>query len=474
MHRSFLLFLLPAVTTGLVGLFVMVPITTYYLEPRDFGVVAFLAALLAPFGPLSSAGAPWVVGGNYFHINAEARRSLLFHVLLVDLVLKGVVLLALWLSAPLALPFLMPDFEARHIDFFRIMLAATLCSGFWPTISYLLVVQRRAGLHAVIEICQYLAGALTTVVCLATLGLTTVSLVLGNFAAALALFCFCAVYAARQVRPSLDRAWLREIAVRGTPSIPANLSEMVASVSDRYFLGRWSGLDQLGIYSHSLQYRTAFAAGSKAFGRTFGPAALEAYAAGKSLPKLTGLLRPWYGVCAAGGVLVTLFSEDAVRLLTHDKFTAAAPLVPIWFGLVLSFALGTPYSQFLVATKRSRWVAWASMVSSGFAVALAAVGTWFLGAVGAALAVVGSNLALQLIFRRHALRFGCAPVGEAWFVAAVAATVAAYAVTYWLGAGLTARVLTAVLAVPALVAAFGVARGLAEMREATIKGALKQ
>ena len=54
--RSFLWFLLPTLLQTLIGVGVMVPITTYYLDPADLGTAAILTALAMLVTPLASTG----------------------------------------------------------------------------------------------------------------------------------------------------------------------------------------------------------------------------------------------------------------------------------------------------------------------------------------------------------------------------------------------------------------------------------
>ncbi len=72
--KSFLWFLLPTLLQTVVGVGVMVPITTFYLDPADIGTVAILTALAVLVIPLASTGDNWVLS-THWHATSEPGRK---------------------------------------------------------------------------------------------------------------------------------------------------------------------------------------------------------------------------------------------------------------------------------------------------------------------------------------------------------------------------------------------------------------
>ena len=56
----------------------------------------------------------------------------------------------------------------------------------------------------------------------------------------------------------LQRKWIAEVLKVGLPSIPANLSESLGNMADRYFIQAWFDFSQLGLYSHAQMYTNIF------------------------------------------------------------------------------------------------------------------------------------------------------------------------------------------------------------------------
>lgn len=112
--RSFLWFLLSTLLQTLIGVGVMVPITTYYLDPADLSTVAILTALAMLVTPLTSTGDNWVLSTHWHATPESGRKELLFNLLLANLGMKAVWVVLFWLLAPLVLPQLIRDYRPKY------------------------------------------------------------------------------------------------------------------------------------------------------------------------------------------------------------------------------------------------------------------------------------------------------------------------------------------------------------------------
>ena len=62
--QNLLYYLAPLILQSVIGVLVMVPVTTYYQDPKDIGIVAILSVNAIPIGALSSTGNAWILSGN--------------------------------------------------------------------------------------------------------------------------------------------------------------------------------------------------------------------------------------------------------------------------------------------------------------------------------------------------------------------------------------------------------------------------
>ncbi|WP_164924813.1 lipopolysaccharide biosynthesis protein [Thermodesulfovibrio yellowstonii] len=393
----------------------MVPVTTYYLEPKDFGIFAIINTIVMPIGPLSSTGVSWVLGGNYYKINEEERKILLFNLLILDFTFKFFWVIVFWLLSYLLLPVIIKDFEHRYILYFKLILLATLFTALWPTISYFIVLQQKGRLHAIFEIIPWLCGAITTIVSLSVFNFSTLALFLNPLVSGLTSFLLGLWYIKNYIKPIIVKKWLTEIFKVGIPSILVNLVDILTSVLSRYFIQKWINLSQLGIYSHSESYKTIFTMGTKAFSRSFVPPLLEAFSKNTSTEKIETQLKRWYGLLGLAGVFVTLFSYEIVNILTHGKFVKAAPLVPIWFFLILSFTYGMPGTQFLLVQKKNQFMMYSGIITGMIFISVIAFSVYQFGLFGAVISLVLYNFCIQLVRTIYAKKLGSRNLGEKYF-----------------------------------------------------------
>lgn len=410
-RKNFFYYILPSIVSALIGIF-LIPITTFFLDPKDFGIFAILNAFVMPVTALSSTGATWVLGANFFKVHGDEHKSFIFNLLFFDFLLKFLWIGVLWFVAPILLPHLVNGYETIYQSFFRFSLITIFLSAFTASISYSLVLNRNAKMHTLIEITGPVSSAIITIVCLYFLRLTTISLFIGPLGGEI-LSAVLGIWIVRNnVKFHLQKKWFKEIFVVGMPSIPMELVNLLANLSDKFFVQRFLNLPSLGIYSHSVNYKSIFGLGFKAFNRVFVPQALEKFSNGGNTEVIRKKIYKWLGLAALGGAFIALFSGEIVNVLSHGKFMAAAPLVPLWYLIIFSYGFGTTYQQFLSVKRKNVYMTISGIVTGLFSILLVAFGVWKFGILGAVIGALLANLITQFSFMIYARKLGCSSIGE--------------------------------------------------------------
>ncbi|MEK9132844.1 MAG: oligosaccharide flippase family protein [Patescibacteria group bacterium] len=445
-RKNFFYYLLPSIVSSLVGI-ATIPITTYFLDPKDFGVYAILSAFVMPVVALSTTGVSWVLGGHFYKTEGDDNRSLIFNILFFDFIFKSFWILLLWFLSPLLLPWLVNGYQAGYSLFFKLSLVTILLSTFTASISYALVLKREAKKHAVVEITGPIVSATVTILCLYVLKLTTISLFLGPLGAEIASVLIGLWFVRNSIKINLDKKWFREIIKVGLPSMPLELVNLLSNISDKYFVQRFMNLSSLGIYSHSTNYKSVFSLGFKAFNRVFAPHVLEGFSNENEIKiaKLKKQLVKWIGLAGIGGIFVSLFSKEVVNILSHGKFIEAAPLVPLWYLLIFFMGFGTTYQQFLFVRKKSLYLTISGVFTGVISIGLIALGAAKFGMMGAVVAALLANLVTQLSFKIYARKLGCASMGESRIFAMAASVFLVYLANILVDFNLISRVIIAVL-----------------------------
>jgi len=203
--------------------------------------------------------------------------------------------------------------------------------------------------------------------------------------------------------------WIKEIIKRGLPTIPVNILEIIPNSLGRLFIERWSGLATLGIYSHSLYYRRTFLMVFKAFSNSYSPEIVEAASCGdkQKMLKMRKIINDWTGFLGIIGTGVCLFSLEVIGFLTHGKFIQAAPIVSLWFVLIMVYFFGVPYLQYLLAKKKNRIVFLSEVIPGLLFCGLTVLFVKFFGMIGAAVSIILYFFSTRLIRRIYAVRLRC-------------------------------------------------------------------
>ena len=445
--KSFVWFLLPTLLQTVFGVGVMVPVTTYYLDPADIGTVAILTSVALLVTPLTTTGDSWVLSTHWHATSEVGRKVLVFNLLLANFSLKAAGAGIFWVLSPWVLPHLIRDYRPEYHQYFGLALLGLLTVTFWGTLSPLMVIERAPVSHALNESLQWAAGALTTLLGLSVAKLGILALFLAPLASGLASTLHGLWYAAHRISARPSWHWGMEIVRSGMPAIPFSLMDVVANSMDRFVIQRWLDLSALGIYAHSQNYRGMFVSVTKAYSRTMTPTFLELFAGSPAQPprQVEATVSVWYVCVTAGGILVSLFSPEVVHILTHGKFDRAAELVPIWFLLIFAHSMGIPYTQYLLTVRQNVLLSWSSIVMSVGTIALICVVTWQFGVIGATSAAVFGALALHGVRMYLARRLNCSYRIEIGMLCGIAISLTSYVITRVIAIPLPVKAILGVL-----------------------------
>ncbi len=409
MRKNFFYYLSPSVLTGIVGLFVIIPVSTYYLNPEDFGIVGIITVFSGLIVPLSSTGVFWVLAGNYYKVSPEERKELISTIIIFGILLRAFWVLVIGISGFWFLPLWVSSYQGEFLLFLWLFLIAEWFNSVGEIVSYVIVLQKKGQAYAAYEIIQIVSRLSVLLIALLVFDLKTISLVLMYLGAAFGGFLFSVFYIRKYSIFSIKIKWIKEIIKRGLPTIPVNILEIIPNSLGRLFIERWSGLASLGIYSHSLYYRRMFLMVFKAFSNSYSPEIVEAASVGdrQKMIKMKEIFNNWTGFLGIAGVAVCLFSPEVIGILTHGKFISAAPIVSLWFILIMVYFFGVPYLQYLLAKKKNKIVFFSEVIPGLLFCGLTILFVRVFGMVGAAISIILYFFSTRLVRRIYAIKLGC-------------------------------------------------------------------
>lgn len=446
------------VATSIVS-FLLLPLYVRFLSPADYGAIGLLLAVEVVAKIVFRWGVDASFMRFYYDCESEADRqrlaSTLFWFLAAvnGVILAGLLIAAPWLAALFGLePYLWP---------LRLVMINTFVIGFYFFPFHVMRIGERSAQFIALTTSRSAATLVMRLVLIVGLGLGVLGFVLADIAVTAVFTVLLARWFAPLIRPVFSRTLLADALRFGLPRLPHGVAQQVMAVADRYLLGLFAGLREVGLYSIGASFGLAMKLFLSAFEYAWAPF----YFATMKEPdaKATFRLVTTYGF----GILVLLqaglaaIATDVVRLMTTPEFYEAARVIP-WIGLgVLFQGVYLLTSIGLNITKNTRYYPVATGVAAAASVAgnLALVPRW--GALGAAWAnaaayAVLAGTAFVLSQRVYPvpleygrlLRLSAAGVG-AWFLASLLPS------TLPPLAGVLARGLVVCAAWPALLLALG-------------------
>jgi O-antigen/teichoic acid export membrane protein len=232
----------------------LLPLYTKYLTPADFGRVETLVALNAILVTLLRAGISTAFFRFYFDsTEPEQRLKVLRTSFWFTMAMSTLGLVLGWIFASAISDFL-------KIDDDTLVRAAFI--GLWAQMNYeqltsLFRVEERSVAFVAASIANVLLTIGTTIVLVVGLEEKALGVVVGNFTGTLLVYLALLGYRREQLGLQFDRELLRRMNRFGLPLVPSGLALWALNFSDRFFLARIAGQEDVGRYSLGVRIASA-------------------------------------------------------------------------------------------------------------------------------------------------------------------------------------------------------------------------
>lgn len=390
--------------------FLMIPLYTHYLSPADYGVLdlieLFLMMAIIVFGLQSIGGAMTRI---YYDFEDSDKRQRVVSTALIGLAALNLVVVAAGILAAAVLSKLVfgsPEYK-------DLIAVAFVAMFFGNMVEVILVYERicqRALFFVGYSLIALVASLALNIYFIAFLHFGIWGFIWGK----LIVTTVGASYLIARTLPKVGIAFDRGIGMRmvefGSPLIVVGLAFFVIHFSNRFFLNSYASLHDVGIYS--LAYKFAILITiivGEPFGRVWSVNVFDYSKQDGWRERFARIFAYLIFFLALGGLGISLFIEDVIRLMADDSFLAAAAVVPV---LILGYVLrecGDYFRNILYINKRSGLM---SRIAGGCALLTLGL-NWALipvfGVHGAAIATATTWLAYLLLcwYFQH-LEFGIA------------------------------------------------------------------
>lgn len=414
------------------GGILLLPIYWLKLSPADFGVIGLSQALILFLSPVLALGLHDAVQRLFHEWSASERKDRLGSIWLVS----NAVGLTICGLLTFAGPYL---FEAVLAQVpFSPYLMIVLWTAFAMNLSLIplavMRVQEESRRYTVIAIFMFLSQSAVTIYLVLVAELGPAGYLAGALINAIGWGLYFISYMAKRIRWSVRLTHLRDPLRYSLPIAPASLLEGVSQILDRYFLDKFVGLQQIGLYSLANQVGGGFNVFNQTIKNSWYPFIYRVVTERKDAPTVVARLSLYLlAVLAPVAIAIALLSKELIIWVGDERYHGVYELIPMFVLVYFMQAGWTILGRGMDLAKRLHYTPLVQVV--GLVIGVAAL--WWLvpryGMWGAIWALLISNATKTVVLLSLSFYFYPRPalLGKFSRLFAIAA------VMYWLGASVS-------------------------------------
>lgn len=338
--------------------FLLLPLYTRYLSPTDYGLITLAETFAAFLALVIGLGFDCAIQRLYFqHLDDPAvLASYLGSALKFALAAAAfAILLTVTAGRPILHAFA-PRFDVPY----RFLVWAIITAASAQFLQYKLIVfqsQGRSGSYALVSVASFLltAGFAVALVVLAQRGAS--GMLLGKLAASViglvvTLFLFSAV-----LRTPFHWRYVRETLAIGTALVPHQLMAGGLMAADRFILGYYRDLSEVGLYSIAYTFGGVMSLVTMSLTQAWAPLYYELARkqedGRRALGRICSVLAVVLSAVACFGALI---AQDFIAHFLDHRYIAAGRVVPWIIGAYLAHSMFAMFTLAVMQAKRTQWL----------------------------------------------------------------------------------------------------------------------
>ena len=335
--------------------FFLLPIYTRVLSTAEYGALALLLVFEAFLKPVLRCGLDGAYLRQYFDETSDAgRRSLAATILAFIVVFNGAALAMLWPAAPWMTRLLLGTGE--YVAAFWLVAVNTALANllFLPT--GLFRAQERSSLVGTISFLRSLATITARLILVVGLRKGVYGLALADV---LVTLIFVAALSPTLWRMAGGGAWSRSrlgAALRfGSPQVPAGVLGQTMAMTDRFVLGLYLSLQDVGVYSIGITMASVLKLFPVAFASAWMPFAFSSLGRADAQVMFARQASYAFAVMCFASLGAALCAGPMVELVLPRAFHQAAGVIPVLvLGITIQATTSFVVTSLNVARRTSR------------------------------------------------------------------------------------------------------------------------
>jgi O-antigen/teichoic acid export membrane protein len=330
--------------------FFLLPVYVVFFSAADYGAIGVLGAIEVVAKIVFRFGLDGSFMRFFYDCRDEhERQRLASTIFLFLLALNGVVVAALLAASPWIAAALIGD--RGYTAALRLMLLNTFAIGFTFIPFHVLRMERKTVTFSLLTLARSVLTIVIRLALVIRIGMGVTGLYLADVIVTIVIMAILVRWFAPLVRPLISRQVLHETLAFGLPRVPHAAAQQINAVGDKFILGLFTSLENVGIYSQAVSVGLT----QKLFLSAFESAWAPFYYATVKEPDAPRVFRfvTTYGVAILALLTAGLsaIGADVLRAMTHGRLIA--PADPRWSAVsaVVAFtAIGVFLQGFYLLT----------------------------------------------------------------------------------------------------------------------------
>jgi O-antigen/teichoic acid export membrane protein len=372
--------------------FLLIPLYTHYLTPRDYGVLELLDLTVSVAAIFVGLGIAASIFRFYYHYETASDKNEVVSTALIFVVIIASVVVAFAIGSASSISALVFK-SSEFLQYFVWMFVSFLFSTIASVPETYIIAQQRSALFMSITIGTLIVNLSLNIFVVAFLKMGVMGIVyVSAFVRALNA-CLLLLLTVPRVGLSFSVPKLREMLKYGLPLLPANVGLFVITFADRFFLSQLCSLSTVGIYA--LGYKFGFMISIllvQPFNRIWQVQRFE-LAQKDDAPRILGNMFTYFSFVVIFAVLgLSVFIKDVVKIIAAPEFWSAYKVV---FFIAMSCFFSGAYNFFqtgILLKKETKYVGYSVAIAGLLNMVMNYVLIKALGFIGAAISALITNM----------------------------------------------------------------------------------
>lgn len=350
--------------------FLLLPIYTTYLTPRDYGIKELVGLSMDVVGILLATSVSSAIYRFYYQYTDTKNRNEVISTAIISLGFSGLVIfLFLSLFSPTMANYII---DSPHLYYYFIIALASMWLNAVNGIGLnYLRARQRSGVFLSLSITRLIIVISLNLFFVIYLRLGVLGILLGTLMTAIITIGILMVPILFIVGLHFSMPKFKEMLRFGLPLIPSDMGSFIVNLSDRFFIKSYCSIADTGLYA--LGYRFGIIPSifvTVPFNQIWLPRRLEIYNQPGSRKLFGRVLTYYLIVITFVGLGVAILTKDVLKVIANPKFWPAYRIIPIIVLSNVFFAMQSHFNVGIEIAKKTEYMGFINFTSGLFALLL--------------------------------------------------------------------------------------------------------